>query len=114
MGQDNSPSNAHPDIPEPNPAYVQRLKRVVITLGVFLIVGMMALVVGLVVKSKKTRIALPPGGFSLDAKLAADTQVLSSQLVGDRLWVHVKGTSGEQIILFDVKKGIEIGRIKLR
>jgi hypothetical protein len=114
MDQDNSPSNTTADIPEPNPQYVQRLKRVVITLGVLMIAGMVALVVGLVVKSKRERVVLPENGFEINARLPANANIKSTELNGDRLAVRITTGHGEQIILFNIKRGTRIGQINFK
>lgn len=79
-----------------------------------MIAGMVALVVGLIFKSKSGRVAAPLNGFTLNAKLPDGSSVKSTQLVGDRLSVRIITKDGEQIIIFNVKKGREIGRINLK
>lgn len=102
------------DIPEPNPRNVKLLKIVVTVLGVLLVAGTIVLITAIVYRASKLKSASAATGFNLQTKLPANTTVKSTQFNGDRLSVHTSGPQGEMIILFNIKKGREIGRIKLK
>jgi len=116
MDQDTSSTTGQSQgtIPQPDPQYVKRMKRVVITLGVLMVAGMMALVVGLIFKSGKNKPTIVKEGFKLESVLPAGSTIVSTTTNGDRLTVHTHSATGDQIIIFNVRKGIETGRITLK
>ncbi len=114
MSKDTSPINDQGDIPVPNPRNVKLLKTVVTVLGVLLVVGMIVLISAIVYRASKLKSAPPVQGFKLESKLPAGSTVKSMKLNGDRMAIRVQNGTGEQIILFNIKKGTEIGRIDLK
>ena len=114
MNSDTSPLNDQGDIPIPNPRNVKLLKTVVTVLGVLLVVGTIVLISAIVYRASKLKSAPPVQGFTIESKLPVGSTVKSTELNGDRMAVHVQNGETEQIILFNVKKGTEIGRITLK
>lgn len=114
MSEQTPPIGNSDDIPAPNPRNVRLLKTVVTVLGVLLVAGTIVLITAIVYRASKLKSAPPVTGFDFKASLPAGAQVKSTQLNGDRLSVHVSGAQGETIILFNIKKGREIGRIRLK
>ena len=116
MDQDTSSTTGHSQgaIPQPDPQYVKRMKRVVIILGILMVAGMMALVAGLIFKSGKNKTIVVKKSFKLETILPANSTIVSTSTDGDRLTVHTRSKAGNQIIIYNVRKGIEIGRITLK
>ena len=83
-------------------------------LGILLVLGTIFLIGAIVYRASKLKSAPPVQGFNLESKLPEGSKVKSTQLNGDRMSVRVQTSTGEQIILFNIKKGIEIGRIDLK
>ena len=102
------------DIPAPNPRNVKLLKTVVAVLGVLLVLGTIVLIGAIVYRAAKLKSAPPVQGFKLESKLPEGSTVKSTDLNGDRMAVRIQTADGEQIILFNIKKGTEIGRIDLK
>ena len=102
------------DYPPPNPRNVKLLKTVVAVLGILLVVGTIVLIGAIVYRASKLKSAPPVQGFKLESKLPEASTVKSTDLNGDKLAVTVQTQEGEQIILFNIKKGTEIGRIDLK
>ena len=118
MSNDTLPSSDQGDIPVPNPRNVKLLKIVVTVLGVLLVLGTILLIGAIVYRAAKLKSAPPVQGFKLESNLPAGSTVKSTELVGDRLAVHITNNTangeGNLIIIFNIKKGIEIGRIDLK
>jgi len=102
------------DIPAPNPRNVKLLKIVIVVLGVLLILGTTLLISAIVYRASKLKSAPPVQGFKLESKLPEGSKIKSTTLNGDRMSVRVQTADGEQIILFNIKKGTEMGRIDLK
>ncbi len=79
-----------------------------------MVVGMIALVAGLIFKSGKNKTKTPRIGFKLESMLPTGSTIVSTTMNGDRLTVHTQSPTGNQIIIFNVRKGIETGRITLK
>lgn len=114
MSNETSSLTDQNEIPAPNPRNVKLLKTIVTVMGIMLVVGTIVLITAIVYRASKLKSAPPVQGFKLESKLPQGSSVKSSQLNGDRLAIRVQTATGEQIILFNVKKGIEIGRIELK
>lgn len=114
MSEQTPPIGNSDDIPAPNPRNVKLLKTVVTVLGILLVVGTIVLITAIVYRASKLKSAPPVTGFNLQSKLPANAKVKSTRLNGDRLSVHTSSPNGEIIILFNIKKGREIGRIELK
>ncbi len=113
MSNDTIPSIDQNEISAPDPRNVKLLKTVVIVLGVLLVLGTIVLISAIVYRASKLSSAPPVQGFKLESKLPEGSTVKSTQMVGDRMAVRVQIGDREQIILFNIKKGTEIGRINL-
>ncbi len=114
MSNDTTPSFDQDEIPAPNPRNVKLLKTVVTVLGILLVLGTILLISAIVYRASKLKSAPPVQGFQLESKLPAGSTVKSTDLDGDRLVVRVQVGNKVQIILFNIKKGIELGRINLQ
>jgi len=114
MVEDTAPLNVEGEIPPPNPRQVKLLKIVVTVLGVLLIVGTIVLVTAIIYRASKLKSAPQAKGFNIETVISKESQVISSQLDGDRLAVRIRTRAGEELILYNVKKGLETGRIQLK
>ena len=86
-------------------------------MGVLLIVGFMVLFSAIVYRTVKPRPdALPevPGFGEIEALIGKEADVGAVHLDGDRLAVQIIGPGGPEIILFDLRRGDELGRIRLK
>jgi len=107
-----------PNLPgQPDPKRVRALLIVVIVLGV-LLVGGLAVVVGTIIK----RLNDPDTAVEAKAKrsfgeiqtlVPAGNRIVSMQTTADKLVVQISGPDGESLLIYDVRKGVELGRIKL-
>jgi hypothetical protein len=84
------------------------LKAVVIILGVLIVLGLGALITGLVLKfngrggrGDNNMFALPPGAT-----------IVSNEVSGSRLILRVKSDAGEEIDIVDTQDGRLVSRIK--
>jgi len=114
MNSDTSPLGDQGDIPLPNPRNVKLLKIVVTVLGVLLVVGTIVLISAIVYRASKLKSAPPLQGFKIESKLPQASTVKSTSLNGDRMAIHIQTGESEQIILYNIKKGTEVGRINLK
>lgn len=99
---------------EQDPPNVRLLKYVVIVLGVLLIGCFVAVfaIIGYRLanpraetsRAEVNEIALPVGAGMQLGQIALD---------GDRMAVHLKGESGEELIVLDVRRGRILSRVKL-
>lgn len=90
---------------------------VVIGLGVLLIVGF-GIVIGTIVYRASNmaagNVSMPRGTFGeLAVEVPADGSLIETTLDGDRLLLRVGASDGEQLIVVDLKRGLETGRIRL-
>ena len=124
MTQDtqNTPQTEEPvlvdsDIAQPDPKKVRTLLVVVIVLGVLLFAGL-AVVVGTIIK----RLNDPATALETKSKrhfgeiqslVPKGNRIVSMQTTADKLVVHISGSDGESLLIYDVRKGVELGRIKL-
>ncbi len=91
------------------------LRLSVYIMGVLLVAGMIVITLTIVKR------ASDPSASQADKKaydLKADLKdikgdVAGMTLDGNRLAVHLKGPQGGHIIIFDIRKGREVGRIRL-
>jgi len=114
MNSDTSPLGDQGDYPVPNPRNVKLLKTVVTVLGILLVVGTIVLITAIVYRASKLKSAPPVQGFKIESKLPQASMVKSTELNGDRMAVRVQNGESELIILYNIKKGTEIGRINLK
>ncbi|MGC6475704.1 MAG: hypothetical protein ACON41_03605 [Parvibaculales bacterium] len=104
-------------IPQPSARRVKALLTVVIVLGVLLLVGL-AVVVGTIIKRLNNPDAVPESrvkkGFGVvESLVPAGTRIISTQTTADKLVIQLSGPDGESLMIYDVRKGIELGRIKI-
>ena len=90
------------------------MKTVVTVLGVLLIVGTIVLVTAIIYRASKLKSAPQVKGYDIETVVGKESQIMSSQLNGDRLAVRIKTSTGQDLILYNIKKGLEIGRIHLK
>lgn len=82
-------------------------------MGLLLIVGFIALFATIVYRAVAP--ARQAAGFGqIEAPIARQGRIGALHLDGDRLAVEVAGPEGAEIILFDVRRGRELGRIRLK
>jgi hypothetical protein len=100
------------DIPQAGPqgASNRALKAVVIGLGVLIVIALGAVVVGVVQKSSSPRPASQPSGTAF--ALPKDGRIVEMQVQPDRLIVHVRTATGEEIDIVDTTDGHLVARIK--
>jgi hypothetical protein len=111
---------------------MQALKALVIFLAVLIVAGMALLVYGLMTRTGgddggQVAAGAPAAGAmgaprtpavdfgTLDLAIPDGCSLAGSELSGDRLVVHVNGQAGrgcQQIIIFDLVSGRELGRVK--
>jgi hypothetical protein len=105
------------DLP-PAPQY-RGLKTAVVIMGIILVAGFILVFSTIIYRAVKlgdepAGDARPKRGFdALEASLAPDARVSHMALDGDRLAVTVSAPGGSEIILFDIRRGQELGRIRL-
>jgi len=93
------------------------LKAAVIIMGAVLVVGFIVLFSTIVYRAVKSGAGAPSGakGFGeIEALIGKDAEIAGMHLDGNRLAVQIRGPGGPEIILFDVRRGQEIGRIRLK
>ena len=102
---------------QPDPRRVRTLLIVVIVLGI-LLVGGLAVVVGTIIK----RLNDPAAAVEAKSKrsfgdiqtlVPAGSRIVGMQTTADKLVVQLSGPGGESLLIYDVRKGVELGRIKL-
>ncbi|MGC6471570.1 MAG: hypothetical protein ACON4W_01675 [Parvibaculales bacterium] len=102
---------------QPDPRRVRTLLIVVIVLGI-LLVGGLAVVVGTIIK----RLNDPEAAVEAKSKrsfgdiqtlVPAGSRIVGMQTTADKLVVQLSGPGGESLVIYDVRKGVELGRIKL-
>jgi len=90
-------------------------------MGVLLILGFIALFATIVYRAVNpardagAEIRVEENGFAaIEALIGREARVGSIAIEGDRLAVEVEGADGAEIILFDLSRGRELGRIRFR
>ena len=97
---------------------LRRLKAVVIILGVFLVLGLLALVAGIIWKASKPKgvSAAEPAALASGApglSLPINGTVTDMDLDGNRILLRVRSADGEELIVYDVAKGQIVTRVRL-
>jgi hypothetical protein len=109
-----SPQTAPQGADELPPARASRgLKTAVIVMGVLLVVGFIALFSAIAYRAVKSGGRAASFG-EIGAVIGKDAEIGAIDLDGDRLAVQIKGPRGPEIILFDLSRGRELGRIRLQ
>lgn len=102
-----------------HPPRVKALLSVVIVLGVLLVLGLVV-VVGTIIKRLNSPEAAEAAakskrGFNeVVVKVPAGAQLVGTQTTADRLVLRLKDADGDMLLLMDVRKGLELGRIRLQ
>ncbi|MDP2621137.1 MAG: hypothetical protein Q8P46_13365 [Hyphomicrobiales bacterium] len=114
-----NPSQAAPRGPDdpPPPLAPRGLKAAVMIMGLLLIGGFMALFSAIVYRAVKPgpgAVSEVAGFGEIEALIGEDAEIGAIGLDGDRLAVQIRGPGGPEIILFDLSRGRELGRIRLR
>lgn len=95
------------------------LKVAVIVMGVLLLAGF-GLVVATIVNrashpQENAKLIGPGGRFGLsEINVDPSDRVRSLTMNEDRMAIHMAGEKGEEIVIVNVKTGIELGRFRLR
>lgn len=102
------------------PPHYRGLKTAVIVMGVLLVVGFIVLFSAIVYRAVKlgAQDGADPrevkGAFGeIIAGISRQGRVGAVTLDGDRLAVTVEAPTGSEVILFDVRRGHELGRVRL-
>ncbi len=84
-------------------------KAAVILLGILLAIAFLLLIVGFAVKlGRKSGADAAPVRFTL----AHGAKILSTEVSGNRLIIHVKSSAGEEIDIIDTQDGHLVGQVK--
>lgn len=105
---------------------LRTMKAVVILLGVLIVLGLFALVAGIIWKSSKPKpaeveapppaqvVTLPTNGTGpLSLPLPQGATISEMALDGDRVALQIKSIEGEELIVIDIAQGKVIGRVRL-
>lgn len=96
-----------------SPRQMRMLKIAVVVMGIILIAGFLAIVVGIFYQSSKLgkSTAAIPADISL--ALEPGQNVSHIALDGDRMAVHLTGPGGQEIRIIDLERGTVAGRVRL-
>jgi hypothetical protein len=95
---------------------MQALKTLVIVMGVLLLLGTAALVVGIIYKvnHRAAPIAAGAGGTQQSVTLPAGARIEATETSGDRLVVRATlADGGTELVLFDLRNGTRLSTIDL-
>jgi hypothetical protein len=93
---------------------VRLLKRAVYIMGILIVVGTIVLVVAIVMKAGRSDDKRVPGFGDIDVGVPAGASIVASRLDGDRLSIDIVSPQGPEVVIVDVKKGVVLGRVRLR
>jgi hypothetical protein len=93
---------------------VRLLKGAVYIMGGLIVLGTVALVGAIVMKVGDSGEKRAQGFGDLEVAVPAGAAITASRLDGDRLAIDIASPAGAEVVIVDVKKGIVIGRVKLR
>ena len=105
------------------PRQVRILKIAVIVMGILLVGGFAFVLAAIVYQASHPAQDVSPtaaqvvpgqGGLSIDLPVAAGAAVTTMSLDGNRLAVHLNGTSGPEIAVIDLATGKAIARVRLK
>jgi len=88
-------------------------------MGVLLIVGFFVVFATIIYRVSSsgdgTESATPRGVFGeIDVGIPAGAKIISTTLDGDRALLRIVGADGvETLIIFDIRRGLEVGRFRL-
>jgi hypothetical protein len=83
----------------------------VIILGVMIVLMMGALIAGLFLNAGRGGAGAP---YAAHVSLRSGERILTTQLDGDRILVHVTGgAAGDDLVVLDARSGREIGRVAI-
>ena len=92
-----------------SPSY-RGAKAAVILLGVLLGIAFLLLIVGFAVKLTGHKAGA--GGAPVQFTLARGAKIVSTEIAGDRLILHVRSGAGDEIDIIDTKDGRLVGQVK--
>ncbi len=94
------------------------LKITVYTMGVLLIVGFIVVFSTIIYRTvnvgndpASTSSAPGPAQWTIESALPDGARIIEMQQQGDRLAVRYAAGDGEAIVVFDIKRGYQLGRI---
>jgi len=108
-----------------NPRQVRTLKIVVIVMSILLVLGFALLIAGLYYQatkigqerpstiSRKSTQSTERLGGEVSLSVPADAEVRRIVAEGGRVILHLKGSEGEQVIIFDPDSGNAVTRLRL-
>ena len=102
-----------------DPPNVRILKRAVYIMGVLLVVGSIVVIGTIIYRAvnydaSRSASKAPGKPFpDINAEIGAGAKVGAIELDGNRMAVHVSGNGKNEIIIFDIRKGTVLGRVKL-
>lgn len=106
---------ALPDEGQAQPRHVKTLLTVVIVLGILLLVGL-AVVVGTIIKrvnDPSTAKIKRPGFGKVMLQVPENAELLGTETTADRLVLRLRDDLGDFLLVLDIRKGVELGRIRL-
>jgi hypothetical protein len=94
------------------------LKAAVIVMGVLLVAGFGLVIATIVMRASKPQVnasLVGPGGRFGVSNIGVNPgdRVRTLTMTDERLAIHMAGDKGEEIIIVNVKSGVELGRIRL-
>ena len=104
------------DVP-PNP---RGLKAAVTIMGILLVVGFFVVFVTIIYRvvspGDGEKASTPRGLYGeVDVTMPKDAQIVSTDLQGDRALIRIREVDGaETLMVFDVRRGHELGRFRLK
>jgi hypothetical protein len=93
---------------------VRLLKGAIYIMGLLIVLGTIALVAAIVMKAGRSSDRHIEGFGDLDVAVPTGASITSSRLDGDRLAIAIASPGGAEVVVVDVKKGIVMGRVRLR
>jgi len=109
-----------PEMETPPAPRMLVLKVAVAVMGVLLVAGFGLVIATIVNRASNPQAAMshlvgPGGQFGVsDIQIDKGEVVRSVNLNEDRMAIHVADANGEEIIIVNVKSGVELGRFRLR
>lgn len=90
------------------------LKLAVYIMGALIVLGTIALVSAIVMKAGRLEEARPRGFGELVVAVPEGATVTQSRLDGDRLAIDISTPQGPEVVIVDVRRGLVLGRVKLK
>jgi len=93
---------------------VRLLKGAVYIMGGLIVLGAIALVAAVVLKSEHGGAQRAEGFGTLDVAAPAGAMITASHLDGDHLAIDIASPKGPEVVIVDIRKGRVIGRVRLK